>query len=95
VRVLGSTVPLLDGSAGPGPVTALVRPESVRFTPDDASDARVLAVSFLGALCRVQVAAPDGTVVVAQVSASEAAALSPGTAVRVDVLATPVFATDA
>jgi putative spermidine/putrescine transport system ATP-binding protein len=93
--VLGSEVPLLDGSAGPGPVTALVRPEAVRVTPDETATARVLAVSFLGALCRVQVAAADDTVVVAQVSAPEAASLSPGTTVRVDIAATPVFATDA
>ncbi len=30
----GSSVPLLEGSAGPGPVTALVRPESVRLSAD-------------------------------------------------------------
>ena len=95
VSVLGTNVPLLEGSSGPGPVTALVRPEAVRFVPDEDGTARVLAVSFLGALCRVQVAAGDGTVVVAQVSAAEASTLSPGTAVRVEVVQTPVFATEA
>jgi putative spermidine/putrescine transport system ATP-binding protein len=94
VSVLGSRVPLLEGSSSLGAVTALVRPEAVRFVPDESAKGRVLAVSFLGALCRVQVAMPDDTLVVAQVSASEAATLSPGTAVRVEVQPTPVFATD-
>ena len=67
----------------------------MRFVPDEDGTARVLAVSFLGALCRVQVAAAGDTVVVAQVSAAEASALSPGTAVRVEVATTPVFATEA
>ena len=43
----------------------------------------MLAASFLGALCRVQVQLADGDVVLAQVTAAEAAALSPGTPVRV------------
>ena len=76
-------------------MTALVRPEAVRVVPDEHAVARVLAVSFLGALCRVQVAAADETVVVGQVSAAEASALSPGTAVRVEIVPTPVFATEA
>lgn len=41
VDVLGTLVPLLEGSAGPGPVTALVRPESVRIMPEESCDARV------------------------------------------------------
>jgi putative spermidine/putrescine transport system ATP-binding protein len=95
VDVLGTQVPLLEGSAGRGAVTALVRPESVQLTPDPDGAARVLAVSFLGALCRVQVALPDGSLVVAQVPASEASVLGPGTRVRVTVLNVPVFATGA
>ena len=71
---------------------ALVRPESVRLTPDDAAAARVLAVSFLGSVCRVQVGLPDGELVGAQTSADDAASLSPGTAVRVGVQAAAVFA---
>ena len=61
VTVVGQNVPLLDGSAGPGPVSALVRPESVRLQPDPAGDARVVAVSFLGSLCRAQVQLAGGS----------------------------------
>jgi len=93
--VLGARVPLLEGSTGPGPVTALVRPESVKLTPTSDAGARVLAVSFLGSLCRVQVELPDRTVVVAQVPASEVGSLTPGTAVDVSVLNVPVFASEA
>ena len=95
VNVLGSEVPLLDGSAGPGQVTALVRPEAVKLVPDEDGNARVLAVSFLGSLCRVQVAALDGTLVVAQTSAQEASGLRPGTSVMVTFLDMPAFATSA
>ena len=64
--VLGQSVPLLQGSAGPGPVMALVRPESVRLQPDPPAPTHVLAVSFLGSLCRVQVGLADGELIAAQ-----------------------------
>jgi putative spermidine/putrescine transport system ATP-binding protein len=92
VTVLGSQVPLLEGSAGPGSVTALVRPEAVKLVPGDDGNARVLTVSFLGSLCRVQVIAGDGTLVVAQTSAQEAGDLRPGSPVSVTLLGSPVFA---
>ncbi len=92
VEVLGAHVPLLAGSAGPGPVAALVRPEAVRLVAADGADAHVLAVSFLGSLGRVQVQLPDGDLVVAQVPATDVAGLAPGTAVRVTVVPAPVFA---
>ncbi len=95
VDVLGTPVPLLEGSAGSGPVTALVRPESVNLTQEDGAAAHVLAVSFLGSMCRVQVQLPDGDIVVAQMSAADATQLTPGTAVRVGVRPAPVFATSA
>jgi len=81
--------------AGPGPVTALVRPEAVKLVPEDDANAHVLAVSFLGSLGRVQVGLPDGTLVVAQVPAADVEHLSPGTAVRVTVVPSPVFAAQA
>jgi putative spermidine/putrescine transport system ATP-binding protein len=92
VEVLGARVPLLEGSAGPGPVVALVRPESIRLTLEDGAAARVLAVSFLGSLCRVQVQLPTDELVAAQMAASDVAGLIPGAAVRVSVLPSPVFA---
>jgi putative spermidine/putrescine transport system ATP-binding protein len=92
VEVLGTRVPLLEGSAGPGPVIALVRPESVRLTPEDGAAARVLAVSYLGSLSRVQVQLPTGELVGVQMAASDVESLAPGTAVRVSVLPSPVFA---
>ena len=92
VTVVGERVPLLPGSAGPGPVTALVRPESVRLEIDETSDARVLAVSFLGSLCRAQVQLGDGELIAAQLAAAESIGLSVGVPVRVRLLSAPVFA---
>ena len=74
------------------PVLALVRPESVQLQPDPAGDARVLSVSFLGSLCRVQVQLADGELIAAQLSAAESTGLAVGGAVRVSVLPAPVFA---
>ena len=71
-----------------------MRPEAIRLVPDEDGSARVLAVSFLGSLCRVQVAATDGTLIVAQTSAQEASDLRPGTPVGVTLLEMPVFATN-
>jgi putative spermidine/putrescine transport system ATP-binding protein len=92
VNVLGTPVPLLDGSAQSGQVQALVRPENVRLVPADDGTARVAAVSFLGSLCRAQVTLPDETLVVAQMSASESRGLVPGATVRVVVDPAPAFA---
>jgi putative spermidine/putrescine transport system ATP-binding protein len=92
VELLGTRVPLLPGSAGPGHVTALVRPEAIRIAADPTADARVLAVSFLGSVCRTQVALADETIVTGQMSAAEAGSLAQGTAVRVSVVPSAVFA---
>ncbi|SNS70511.1 putative spermidine/putrescine transport system ATP-binding protein [Asanoa hainanensis] len=90
VSVLGTPLPVLNASVAPGPVEALVRPESVDLTADPLADARVVAVSFLGPLARVTVSLPDETLVVAQVSSARLADLPPGTAVRVTLLPIPV-----
>jgi putative spermidine/putrescine transport system ATP-binding protein len=92
VEILGSRIPLLQGSETGAGVTALVRPESVRVIADPAGTAHVVAVSFLGSVSRTQVALPSGEIVAAQMSAQEAAELTPGAAVRVTVLPSPVFA---
>jgi putative spermidine/putrescine transport system ATP-binding protein len=91
VDVLGRRIPLLPGASDRGAVQALVRPENVRVTPAENGSCRVLAVSFLGALCRAQVALPDETIVVAQMAASESSGLYPGIAVDLTVAAAPVF----
>jgi putative spermidine/putrescine transport system ATP-binding protein len=93
VRVLGTSVELLPGSADRGDVTALVRPENVRLAQAADGAGRVLAVSFLGSLCRAQVSLPDETIVVAQMAASESTGLYPGAAVNVGIVPAPVFAT--
>jgi putative spermidine/putrescine transport system ATP-binding protein len=92
IAVLGTRVPLLPGSADRGHVKALVRPENVRLAPAEDARARVLAVSFLGSLCRAQVALADETLVVAQMAAAESSGLYPGATVTVGVVPAPVFA---
>jgi putative spermidine/putrescine transport system ATP-binding protein len=92
VEVLGTRVPLLPGSTARGHVRALVRPENVHLTSAEDGAGRLLAVSFLGSLCRAQVALPDETIVVAQMAAADSAGLYPGAAVNVGVMPVPVFA---
>ncbi|HJW21024.1 MAG TPA: ABC transporter ATP-binding protein [Candidatus Limnocylindrales bacterium] len=105
VTILGTSVPLLPGSATSGGVIGLVRPENIRLTAGaadatpggetSAGEARVVATSFLGSVGRTQVALADGTLIVAQTAASDSAALGPGTSVTVDVVPSPVFAIEA
>ena len=92
VDVLGTRAPALDGSAGAGPVVALVRPETLRVAPDRSGNAHVVATSFLGSVCRAQLELASGELVFAQMSANEAEALEPGAPVRVTVEPAPVFA---
>ena len=92
VDVVGTRVPLLPGATDRGSVHALVRPENVRLVPDADGAGRILAVSFLGSMCRAQATLPDSTIVVAQMSASDASGLVPGAAVNVTVVPAPVFA---
>ncbi|WP_436530327.1 ABC transporter ATP-binding protein [Actinoplanes sp. HUAS TT8] len=88
VDVLGNRLPLVAPHAG-GPVTALVRPESVGVVPDPDGSGRVLTASFLGPTSRVTVTVGDH-VVVAQVSGSELPELTPGSAVRLELRPVPV-----
>ena len=92
VEVLGFRLPLVDpaATAGSGPVTALVRPESVEVVAEETGPDRVLAASFLGATSRVTVALRDDTLVVAQIDSSRLLELAPGTAVRVRLRPVPV-----
>ena len=93
VSVLGAEVPVLEGSVDAGEATVLVRPESVLVSPDPEGNGRVVAATYLGALCRVQVELDDASLVLAQVSSAEIAELAPGTPVRVTVRPSPVLAT--
>ncbi len=89
--VAGTTLPTLAGSLREGSGTALVRPESVRVTPDDAGDSSVVATSFLGAISRLRIQTADGHVFVTQLPRSEAAGLEIGHRVRVTIDPNPVL----
>jgi putative spermidine/putrescine transport system ATP-binding protein len=90
--VLDTRVPLLEGSATDGPVTVLVRPEVVEVEPDPTGPDRVVTVSFLGSIARVQVQLRDGTLVLAQVSSAEVGQFKHGDPVRVGLKPTPALA---
>ncbi len=90
--VLDTRVPLLEGSATDGPVTVLVRPEVVEVEPDPAGPDRVVTVSFLGSIARVQVRLRDGTLVLAQVSSAEVGSFKHDDPVRVGLKPTPALA---
>ena len=92
VRVLGTDLPLLEGSVPTGAATVLVRPESMEVVADPDGNGRVVAPTYLGSLGRVEVRLGDGTTVLAQVSSAQATDLVPGTAVRVGVRPIPVLA---
>jgi putative spermidine/putrescine transport system ATP-binding protein len=90
--VLGTRLPLLEGSVAQGPVTVLVRPEKVELTPDPEGPGRVIAASFLGSIARVQVQLRDGTLVLAQVSSAEVGRFRHGDPVRVGLKPAPALA---
>lgn len=97
VQVFGTRLPLVDQpSHAPvtGPVTAMVRPESIDVHTDPDGDGRVLAASFLGPTSRVTVALPDGVTVVAQVPSGRLPELTPGTPVRLTLHPVPVALAD-
>ena len=92
-RVLGATVPLLDGSVDQGSGLALVRPESVGVSAAEGGDgnARVVSVAFLGSISRVQCRLDDGQIVIAQLTSAAASRLAQDQAVRVGVHADAVL----
>jgi putative spermidine/putrescine transport system ATP-binding protein len=93
--VLGTGLPLLPGSVMDGPVKVLIRPEVVGVSPDASGPDRVVAVSFLGSIARLQVRLGDGTLVLAQVSSAEVGRFKHGDAVRVALKPTPALAVEA
>jgi putative spermidine/putrescine transport system ATP-binding protein len=90
--VLGSRVPLLEGSPGSGEVVVLARPEAVNLAPDPSGPGRVLSTSFVGAYTRARVGLPDGSVVTAQVPSSDTGLYPPGIPVRVTLRPVPCLA---
>ena len=91
IDILGVKVPTLPGSITQGPGIALVRPETLKITPNSAGTSRVFAASFLGAACRLTIDLPDGTRIVAQVPSSDAAVLGAGAKVDVSFRSNPIF----
>jgi putative spermidine/putrescine transport system ATP-binding protein len=100
--VLGSSVPLLPGSATEGPVTVLVRPEHLALAPETEGagagsetgtgpSATVVSASFLGAHGRVRARVGDHTVLV-QVPSAAVADFAAGAPVRVRPLGVPALA---
>jgi putative spermidine/putrescine transport system ATP-binding protein len=93
--VLDAHLPLLEGSATDGQVAVLIRPEAIELTADPTGPDRVVAVSFLGSIARVQVRLGDGTLVLAQVSSAEVVRFGQGDTVRIGVKPTPTLAVKA
>ncbi|MGZ4775194.1 MAG: ABC transporter ATP-binding protein [Oryzihumus sp.] len=91
-RVLGASVPLLPGSAGSGPATVLLRPESLTVAADPRGSATVLTSSFLGSWGRVTARTDDGLELMCQVDNDAVARFSPGDRVTLTPRQTPSLA---
>ena len=61
------------------------------FAPAEDGPATIVAVAFLGPVSRATATLADGTLLVAQVDSAEAAALSVGDRVRVQIDPTPIL----
>lgn len=90
-NVFGSTLNVLPGSITSGEGTALIRPEALTVKANKNGDARVVATSFLGSICRVMVSMSDGSRLNAQMESQDAANLTPGVAVEVSADKVAVF----
>jgi putative spermidine/putrescine transport system ATP-binding protein len=91
VTVLGATVPVQDGGPAAGPVDVLVRPEGLTVTLAADGDGIVTNRTFLGSTTRVAVLLSGDTEVAVDVASTAAAAMTPGTAVRVALPPAPVL----
>jgi putative spermidine/putrescine transport system ATP-binding protein len=89
--LFGGWVPTLPGSVEEGPGTALLRPEAITLTADPTGAAVVKSIAFLGPVSRVYVEVPDGSVIDAQMSTSQAEEFRPGAPVTVGVEQTRVL----
>ncbi len=92
VSVLGTQVPLLEGSAETGAVTVLVRPESMQVMPSADGNGRIVAVSFRGSICMLRVRLFTDALVHVQMPSVEAAQFTQGTSVQVTMRPVPVLA---
>ena len=95
VTVRGRDLPLVDASTPAGQVIALVRPEAVTLASDSSGESgpltgTVIASTFLGATSRVTVDLGD-TTIMAQLSTSDATALSAGSRVALSIRPDPVL----
>jgi putative spermidine/putrescine transport system ATP-binding protein len=95
VTVRGRELPLVDTSTPAGQVIALVRPEAVTLASDSSGESgpltgTVIASTFLGATSRVTVDLGD-TTIMAQLSTSDATALSAGSRVALSIRPDPVL----
>ena len=95
VEVRGVSLPLVLPDVEDGPAVALIRPEAVAVAaePEAAPGELVgviIATAFLGSTSRVTVDVGD-TTVLAQLTASEASGLPPGTRVRLKLRTDPVL----
>ena len=77
-QVLGTSVPLLPGSAQRGTATVLIRPESIAVTADPAGRATVVTASFLGATGLLHTVTESGESVVAQIDNDAVSTFNPG-----------------
>ena len=77
-RVLGTSVPLLPGSAERGAATVLIRPESIAVTADPTGRATVVTATFLGATGLLRAMTESGETVVAQIDNDAVATFNPG-----------------
>jgi len=90
-EVLKSKAKTLPGSINSGEGIALVRPEMFDVRSSKSGNARILAISFLGALCRLTIKLNDGNRIVAQLPSADCATFSVGTTVKVSVNAKAIF----
>jgi putative spermidine/putrescine transport system ATP-binding protein len=89
--VLGSRVPVLDGSIASGDGLALVRPESLSVERCEGANGTLVSRSFLGPVSRVVCDLDGGGTVTAQLSSTVATELVTGDRVEVAVSPSPVL----
>ena len=91
IEILGVKVPILPGSINSGTGVALVRPETLKITPNPSGVGRIFAASFLGASCRLTIDMPDKKRIVAQIPSSQAEQLGAGAKVEISFQSQAVF----